>query len=331
MTSDDGEGDLPRVRQGQGATREAQGQQDLVGRVGHRRQRVAGEDGQRQLLGQQGLAEAVAAHRAAEQHPFDDTSGGRHDRHCRRAASAAACPSRDTVTAPCRGVASASVHFVIMGCGRVGSSLARASRRRGHDVAVIDQDESAFRRLGTAFEGRTVTGVGFDRDTLARRASTTPTPSPPSRSGDNSNILAARVARETFGVEHVVGPHLRPRSRRGLPAARHPHRGHGEVDGRPDAAPAAPPGPRARVHRPVRQRRHRRDAGVAPLGSAGGSADIEEQPRAAGSPTSRGWATGILPGPDRSSRRATCVHLACVARTSPPVERVLRQPPRRPH
>ena len=59
-----------------------------------------------------------------------------------------------------------SVHFVIMGCGRVGASLARAIERAGHEVAVIDQDQSSFRRLGTTFEGRTVTGVGFDRDTL---------------------------------------------------------------------------------------------------------------------------------------------------------------------
>ena len=51
-----------------------------------------------------------------------------------------------------------------MGCGRVGASLARAIERAGHEVAVIDQDESAFRRLGTTFEGRTITGVGFDRD-----------------------------------------------------------------------------------------------------------------------------------------------------------------------
>ena len=53
-----------------------------------------------------------------------------------------------------------------MGCGRVGASLARAIEHAGHEVADIDQDESAFRRLGTTFEGRTITGVGFDRDTL---------------------------------------------------------------------------------------------------------------------------------------------------------------------
>jgi len=91
-----------------------------------------------------------------------------------------------------------------MGCGRVGASLARAIERAGHEVAVIDQDESAFRRLGTSFEGRTVTGVGFDRDTLRAANIGDAYAFAAVSSGDNSNILAARVAREKFGVEHVV-------------------------------------------------------------------------------------------------------------------------------
>jgi len=97
-----------------------------------------------------------------------------------------------------------SVHFVIMGCGRVGASLARAIERAGHEVAVIDQDESSFRRLGTTFEGRTVTGVGFDRDTLRAAGIENAYAFAAVSSGDNSNILAARVAREKYGVEHVV-------------------------------------------------------------------------------------------------------------------------------
>jgi trk system potassium uptake protein TrkA len=96
------------------------------------------------------------------------------------------------------------VHFVIMGCGRVGASLARAIQRAGHEVAVIDQDESSFRRLGTTFEGRTVTGVGFDRDTLRAAGIENAYAFAAVSSGDNSNILAARVAREKYGVEHVV-------------------------------------------------------------------------------------------------------------------------------
>ena len=91
-----------------------------------------------------------------------------------------------------------------MGCGRVGSSLALSLEAQGHDVAVIDQDESAFRRLGSAFEGRRVTGVGFDRDTLLEAGISEAYAFAAVSSGDNSNILSARVARETFGVEHVV-------------------------------------------------------------------------------------------------------------------------------
>src|SRR3954452_24932885 len=96
------------------------------------------------------------------------------------------------------------VHFVIMGCGRVGSTLAHSLEQLGHDVAVVDQDETAFRRLGAGFEGRRVTGVGFDRDTLREAGIEQAHAFAAVSSGDNSNILAARVARETFGVENVV-------------------------------------------------------------------------------------------------------------------------------
>jgi trk system potassium uptake protein len=96
------------------------------------------------------------------------------------------------------------VHFVIMGCGRVGAALARAIEHAGHEVAVIDQDESSFRRLGTTFEGRTITGVGFDRDTLRAAGIDHAYAFAAVSSGDNSNILAARVAREKYGVKHVV-------------------------------------------------------------------------------------------------------------------------------
>ncbi|MDT0214883.1 TrkA family potassium uptake protein [Rothia sp. ARF10] len=96
------------------------------------------------------------------------------------------------------------MHFVIMGCGRVGASLARALERAGHEVAIIDQDETAFRRLGASFEGRRVVGVGFDRDTLRQAGISDAYAFAAVSSGDNSNILAARVAREKFGVENVV-------------------------------------------------------------------------------------------------------------------------------
>jgi trk system potassium uptake protein len=96
------------------------------------------------------------------------------------------------------------VHVVIMGCGRVGSTLAQSLEQRGHTVAVIDVDADAFRRLGGDFHGTTVTGVGFDRDVLLQAGIERADAFAAVSSGDNSNIISARVARETFGVERVV-------------------------------------------------------------------------------------------------------------------------------
>ena len=96
------------------------------------------------------------------------------------------------------------VHVVVMGCGRVGSEIARRLEAVGHSVAVIEQDPEAFRRLGPDFGGRQVTGLGFDRQTLLDAGIDTAGAFAAVSSGDNSNIISARVARETFGVEHVV-------------------------------------------------------------------------------------------------------------------------------
>jgi trk system potassium uptake protein TrkA len=96
------------------------------------------------------------------------------------------------------------VHVVILGCGRVGSTLARSLLRRDHTVAVIDQDAAAFLRLGEDFAGQMVNGIGFDRDTLTEAGIERADAFAAVSSGDNSNIIAARVARETFGVERVV-------------------------------------------------------------------------------------------------------------------------------
>ncbi len=95
-------------------------------------------------------------------------------------------------------------HFVIMGCGRVGATLAHTLEDSGHSVAIIDQDERAFRRLRTGFGGRKITGVGFDQETLKQADIENAYAFAAVSSGDNSNILATRVARETFHVEHVV-------------------------------------------------------------------------------------------------------------------------------
>ena len=91
-----------------------------------------------------------------------------------------------------------------MGCGRVGATLAKEFQDLGHTVAVIDQDREAFRRLGADFNGQTVAGVGFDRDTLIEAGIERADAFAAVSNGDNSNILAARVARETYGVKSVV-------------------------------------------------------------------------------------------------------------------------------
>lgn len=97
-----------------------------------------------------------------------------------------------------------AVHFVIMGCGRVGASMAQQLDRMGHSVAVIDHSPDSFRRLGPDFSGRKVRGIGFDRDALEQAGIEEAYAFAAVSNGDNSNIIAARVVRETFGVEHVV-------------------------------------------------------------------------------------------------------------------------------
>lgn len=91
-----------------------------------------------------------------------------------------------------------------MGCGRVGTSLTKSLQNRGHSTAVIDQSPDAFRRLGPEFNGSTVTGVGFDRDVLRAAGIEHADAFAAVSSGDNSNIIAARVAREQFDVHNVV-------------------------------------------------------------------------------------------------------------------------------
>lgn len=91
-----------------------------------------------------------------------------------------------------------------MGCGRVGATLTRSLEDRGHTTAVIDSNPDAFRRLGADFGGLTVTGMGFDRTVLQNAGIEHADAFAAVSSGDNSNIIAARVAREQFKVENVV-------------------------------------------------------------------------------------------------------------------------------
>ncbi|ORA31330.1 potassium channel family protein [Mycobacterium aquaticum] len=96
------------------------------------------------------------------------------------------------------------MRVVVMGCGRVGASLADSLARIGHEVAVIDRDSTAFHRLSPEFPGERVLGMGFDRDVLLRAGIEEAGAFAAVSSGDNSNIISARLARETFGVERVV-------------------------------------------------------------------------------------------------------------------------------
>lgn len=98
-----------------------------------------------------------------------------------------------------------------MGCGRVGAMLATQLDESGHSVAVIDQDSDAFRRLSADFSGRRITGMGFDRDALLQAGVDEAWALAAVSNGDNSNILTARVARETFGVKRVVARIYDPR------------------------------------------------------------------------------------------------------------------------
>ena len=91
-----------------------------------------------------------------------------------------------------------------MGCGRVGSTLARSLEERNHTVAVIDSEPDAFRRLGPGFNGEKITGYGFDQEVLEKAGIRRADAFAAVSSGDNSNIIAARVARETFGIQQVV-------------------------------------------------------------------------------------------------------------------------------
>jgi trk system potassium uptake protein len=103
------------------------------------------------------------------------------------------------------------MHIVIMGCGRVGSTIAHILEDQGHSVAIIDQDAEAFRKLRSGFKGRKITGYGFDRDVLIEAGIEEADAFAAVSSGDNSNIIAARVVRESFGIQRVAARIYDPR------------------------------------------------------------------------------------------------------------------------
>ena len=160
-------------------------------------------------------------------------------------------------TGPCCTV---RVHFVIVGCGRVGSGLALTLEGDGHSVAILDQNPRAFRRLTERFQGQKLVGSGFDRDDLesGRR-----------RAGRRAGGGHERRQHQHPDGPHRPGelrdrpggrPHLRPATGRDLPAARDPDRGHGPLDHRPGTPEPRPRSHVGRVGRRQREARARRAA-----------------------------------------------------------------------
>jgi trk system potassium uptake protein len=103
------------------------------------------------------------------------------------------------------------MHVIVVGCGRVGSELAVRLDGDGHTVAIIDKNRRAFRRLPDDWPGRAVVGFGFDRDHLVQAGVAEAGAVAAVTSGDNSNILTARIARETFQISNVVARIYDPR------------------------------------------------------------------------------------------------------------------------
>jgi trk system potassium uptake protein len=95
------------------------------------------------------------------------------------------------------------VHVIVAGCGRVGSGLAIQLFADGHSVAIIDKKPTAFRRLGDIEVDR-IEGLGFDKRILLRAGIERADAFAAVTSGDNSNILAARIARDNFQIANVV-------------------------------------------------------------------------------------------------------------------------------
>jgi len=101
--------------------------------------------------------------------------------------------------------------IIIVGCGRVGMELALSVWRKNHSVTVVDSNPRAFDRLGPEFRGRMVQGEAFDQDVLTRAGIETADAFAAVTASDSANIVAARVARDIYHVDHVVARVYNPR------------------------------------------------------------------------------------------------------------------------
>jgi len=102
------------------------------------------------------------------------------------------------------------MHIIIVGCGRTGSLLARTLAERGHQVVVVDPNPDQFLRLGPNFRGRTITGLGFDRDVLLRAGIEHAQGVAAVTSDETANLLIAFIARRHFHVPNVVARLFEP-------------------------------------------------------------------------------------------------------------------------
>ncbi|HEX3946952.1 MAG TPA: TrkA family potassium uptake protein [Acidimicrobiales bacterium] len=103
------------------------------------------------------------------------------------------------------------MHVVVVGCGRVGSGLALALTGEGHTVSLLDRNARAFRRLPADWGGGRIVGSGFDRDDLEQAGAIGADALAAVTSGDNTNILTVRIARETYHIPRVVARIYDPR------------------------------------------------------------------------------------------------------------------------
>lgn len=106
------------------------------------------------------------------------------------------------------------MNVIVVGCGRVGSQLATLLSVDGHNVTVIDKEGESFRRLGTTFNGVTIRGLGFDEDVLEEAGIRECDVFAAVTNLDNTNLMAAEVARKIFGVPHVVARLYNPQRER---------------------------------------------------------------------------------------------------------------------
>jgi trk system potassium uptake protein TrkA len=103
------------------------------------------------------------------------------------------------------------MHIVIGGCGRVGRQLTTTLAKQGHTIAVIDKKEAAFEKLPPGFEGQTLVGMTFDRETMEAAGIKEAGAFIAVTNGDNSNIVSARIAKEHYKIERVVARIYDPR------------------------------------------------------------------------------------------------------------------------